>query len=152
MTNYSDISVALKAVIDGVTGIGTSFTRPRFFVKITQKAKTFLSAGVFHTWFVNRPSAEPPDVMTSGRINENWNWEAIGYYAINDANDSWTTFQDLIDEVVDALNHNDNANLLDNVCLIRGSYVVEFIEVEFMGVLCHKVTLVIPIKIMKTLR
>lgn len=99
-----DIKNETKAVMDAVAGIGVVHARMRFLRDLKDQEQ-LLKDGKLNAWFISREGSRLQDE----NINQSYTTETVGlvihgFYGVNDADDSETAFDALVDAVMLALN------------------------------------------------
>ncbi len=108
-TSRKAISAAIKSILENVSGIGTihefhRYTRmpegfKEYFTKLVDWEKRQLN-----TWLITRDSFSQTTVgMPIGQEMRSHTFVIRGYMGIKDSTGSEETFQDLVDEIVNAL-------------------------------------------------
>ena len=135
--SYSTILAELKTLLDAVTGIGTTFDYlPLLHDEQTLKS-TFVSSGKLHAWIITRVNASGTN-QTIAHTLRNHVFDIYGYYALDDANTSEKTFQQLCDTVMNKFDEQENIDLVASVYVIAPSQLLSFDPVMFCDVLCHR--------------
>ena len=135
--SYSTILAELKTLLDAVTGIGVTFDYfPLSHDEQTLKS-SFVSSGKLHVWILTRANA-PGTNQTIAHTLRNHVFDIYGYYAIDDANTSEKTFQQLCDTIMNKFDEEDNIALVSGTYVIAPAQLMSVEPVMFCDVLCHR--------------
>lgn len=138
--SYLSIINNIKSLLEAVTGIGRVYDR-LVLSHDDETNKSYykeLLAAKHHVWFITRVSMSA-ELHTTSHIDRGHNYDLIGYYAIDDSEETEKTFQQLADGVMNVFDDNDNIELLDGVYHLLPSQIISFEPVMFVDVLCHRV-------------
>lgn len=140
--SYSTILPEIKSVLNGVSGVANVNDYLRYSSDITTMKSLFISGGIFHVWFITRTSA-PTTANIDNQVFRQHQFELLGFYELNDANESEKTFQQLADTIMDTFDLKANLTLGDTCDQLQAAQLLEFSQVEFSGVLCHHARILI---------
>lgn len=135
--SYTTIVEALQDTIEAVTGTANVYEYLRYSSSIENRGELFVDNEVLQTWMLTRTAA--PSVDQLGEVfTRSHNFEVHSYYQIDDSATSEKTHQQLVDDVMDALN--ENSEVVAGTAYLTGT--AQLIEYPsdgrmFAGVLCH---------------
>lgn len=108
------IKTQIKTIMEAVSGIGVVHDRERHSRSLAAYLDMMrTSSGVVNGWTIHRESTEPQRVVIgvgSGKIERSHKFRIYGIYDLNDADDSETTFQALIEAIFTAFKDNPTIN------------------------------------------
>jgi hypothetical protein len=142
----------VATMLEAVDGIGKVYPRMRPVNLESIAIADFVKNNLLNAWFVSRRDVgAPEDVVMDQSLSElNDTISIHGFYAVNDANDSDTAFDELVDAVIIALNNDRippsklNGLIVDS----KPPRVMGSIDFRHFGpqqVLCHHVEIGLPI-------
>ncbi len=133
---YTDITTAVAAVIGTASGTANIYQYRRYNSGDDEQMKTlFEDSNVINTWQITRTGAESSfDDCTVDRINE---FTINGYYSIDDTNASETTFQEIVNQVMQKFDLETNMTLSGNVShFAQPAQLPVFESVMYGGIGC----------------
>lgn len=136
---------ALKALVQGVTGIGNVYDYQRHVENEAELKSLYVSGSRMHYWCVTLgPDEKFVETRYPASHSKAWITFAIrGYYALKDADATEKTFVNLVEDVLDALRSN---KTLGGVCLQSGpARWTGPNHVDIVNVLCHHAELIVPV-------
>ena len=148
---YDAIAVKLKAILDPVTDIGIVYKTPQFFDDVTKIESKFLKDNRLNTQFIYRPDIPESEAQTGNQMKDFQHWEITSYVSVNDGGESFEFIQRQLDNMRDALDSQANAVLGSAVCVVPPSTVSPIDEDDFMGLLCHIITVNLQINNVRVL-
>jgi hypothetical protein len=128
------IRVQVKAILDAVSGIGVVHNRERWAADPARLADLFKVRSQLHGWTISRTQT-PSTYRSNQQIERRHQLILKGYMAWSDQDDTATTFDALIEAIVEAFDGNDTLN---GTCEWSGPLQVASVTpAMFAGVLCH---------------
>lgn len=149
MTAVATIRAAILAKLQGIADIGKVNDFERYADQTSalkaQYVATIAASDQLRGWNIRRVATKEVFVDT-GRWSAHVDWRIRGFMALNDANSSEKTFDDLIEAIRDAFRADDTLGGTILTCIDpssnqAGIQVIESKPVLFAGVLCHSVQL-----------
>lgn len=151
MSQYSDVATALGAIVSGVTNAGQVHQRRRWsadWSKFLNQFKATVAGKVqIRTWMITRESwaAEPGDSF--GQVKRTHQFVIVGALGFEDASDTETTFQALVEAVCNAIDARTDLGLSYVPDFGIGPCSVRTIGAEQLGsVLAHVCEIVVPVE------
>lgn len=135
--SYTTIVEALQDTIEAVSGTANVYEYLRYASDTETRNDLFIDNSILHTWMLTRTAA--PSTDTLGEIfTRSHSFEVHSYYQIDDSATSEKTHQQLCDDVMDALNTN-NEVVAGAAYLTGTAQLLEYPSEGrmFCGVLCH---------------
>ena len=155
MSQFSDIAGALSTIVTAVTNVGQVHARRRWdadWSRFLNQFKATISGKVqVRAWMVTREgwAGEPGDSF--GEVQRQHRMLLVGALGVEDASDTETTFQGLIESICDAIDARKDLGLSAVVDYSVGPCSVRTIGVEPVGsVLCHVCEIEIPVTTVQT--
>lgn len=150
MSTFSDIASALSTIVAGVTNSGQVHARRRWdadWSRFLNQFKATIGGKVqIRTWMVTREgwAAEPGEGFAE--VQRTHRMLLVGALGVEDASDTETTFQGLIESVCDAIDARRDLGLASVTDYSVGPCSVRTIAIEPVGsVLCHVCEIEIPV-------
>lgn len=141
MPTIATVRAAIQATLSGVADIGVVHDYERWAARTDAFTALYLSAthGQIRGWYIRQlsRSERSPDV---GRHAVIARWRLGGYMALDDSAQSEKTFDDLVEDVIDAFRADDTLGGTVDTCVvgdIAGLQLEQSGPVMFGGVLCH---------------
>lgn len=138
--SYTSVLSDIKTILEGVTGTANVYDYPRYAADQSTQLSLFVTtAGILHTWWIERTSA-PAEKVLGSQVFRRHNFELRGFYELNDADATEKTFQALVDTIMDAFDIKANVNLTSGANLVDAAELVEKLDVTFNvegHSLCH---------------
>jgi len=140
--SYTTVLAEVKTVLDAVTGIGTTFDYQKRIPDgtITPRDTAFVTGGIYHVWFITRPSATVTSIGNSA-LNRSHIFNLIGYYEIDDSLTSEKTVQALCDVIVNDFWTTTGVQLNGVAEVIQPAQLIEFTIDRLYQVLCHRIVI-----------
>lgn len=142
MSQFSDIASALGTIVGGVTNVGQVHQRRRWSADwskfLNQFKATIGGKAQVRAWMVTRESwqAEPGDAF--GEVRRRHVFLIVGALGFEDASDTETTFQALVEAVCDAVDARKDLGLAYVTDYSVGPCSLRTLTAEQLGsVLCH---------------
>lgn len=108
MSGWNTIRPNLLTLLQGVTDIGAVFDRPRWKADTMQLQSFRDSNNRLHFWWFQRTGVPIAITRTGGGYSYIHTVKVEGFMALNDANATETTFQELVDAVQNTFNAKSN--------------------------------------------
>lgn len=155
MSQFSDIATAMGAIVSGVTDAGQVHQRRRWaadWSRFLNEFKTTVSGKTqIRTWMVTRESwqAEPGEAF--GEVKRTHRFLIVGALGFEDASNTETTFQALVESVCTAVDARKDLGLAYVTDYSVGPCSVRTITAEQLGsVLCHVTEIEVPVETVQT--
>jgi len=155
MSQFSDIAGALSTIVSAVANTGQVHARRRWdadWSKFLNQFKSTISGKAqVRAWMVTREgwSADPGDSF--GEVQRIHRMLLVGALGVEDASDTETTFQALIEAICDAIDTRRDLGLSAVTDYSVGPCSVRTIGIEPVGaVLCHVCEIEIPVTTVQT--
>lgn len=135
MSYYSDVTDVLVPALTAVTDVNIAFDKKPTIKSERERDSILVSNNVFHYWYFTRISIEI--IPQSGGLEIHRSlWSLTGFYNADSSESSETKFQQICENVLDAISQN---KTIDNNATIVGSHgIVEFEpDSSDTGVSCH---------------
>lgn len=153
MSEYDDISAALKAVIQGVANTGVVHSYRRWsnnWSDYLDLVDSTVPANEVRFWMVSRDGVDG-ESMEFGAIQRTHRMVVQGAMALDDSAATAATFQGLVDSVMEALDTKRDLGLSYVVDYGVGPCSARTIGEEALGdVLCHVVEISVPVVTLNT--
>ncbi|MBI3089276.1 MAG: hypothetical protein HYY96_01300 [Candidatus Tectomicrobia bacterium] len=132
--SYTTALAQIKAVLQGVTGIGTVHDYARWNVDDASFSTLFVSSSIINFWTITRrETAERWDAVQ--HVVRRHTYLLRGYYGIDDSAATEKTFQSLVESVMTAFR---TKTTLNNVAELVQPPQLEKLDAErFSGLLVH---------------
>ncbi|KKL13388.1 hypothetical protein LCGC14_2526260 [marine sediment metagenome] len=121
-----------------VSGIGQTHNRWRFWKDRGGKITLAFSSDILNVWFIRRVGVESV-AKSGGAVTRTHIFDLAGFYEFDDANESETTFQNLIDGVMDKFDDSANLGLSNTGDQTESAELIEFGDEMLGDHLCHAV-------------
>ena len=151
MSQFSDVATALGTIVGAVTNVGQVHQRRRWnadWSKFLNQFKATISGKVqIRTWMITREGwqAEPGDAF--GEVKRTHQFLIVGALGLEDASDTETTFQALVEAVCDAVDARTDLGLAYVTDYSVGPCTVRTISAEQLGsVLCHVCEILVEVQ------
>ena len=125
MAGYTTVLAAIKTELEGVSGVVNVYDYPRWKDDITAWESLISSGSTLHFWEITRDSA-PSEAQSGGQIFVNHTWSLWGWYHVVDADESYKTFQGIVDDVTDAFNDTASINIATNTVIVQPCFLLSF--------------------------
>jgi UDP-N-acetylglucosamine 2-epimerase len=147
--SWSSIRSALKARLEGISGVGAVHTYLRYCKDAgdsTAFAAIYVSGGQLNYWAISRTARRTAkSVDNDSSYRRQHDVEVSAFYAHRDADASENTFQDLLETVCNNLETGDHT--LGSACLTHTPPEVRQIGHAMLGdVFCHFAVLALSIE------
>lgn len=139
--SLADIKDRTKAQMEAVAGIGIVHARMRFLRDLKDQDQ-LLKDGKLNAWFISREGSRLQDEnVNQSRTTETVGLVIHGFYGVNDADDSETAFDALVDAVIAAVNADRRAaSKLGGTVVTAEPPQLRMVDYRMFGmnqVLCH---------------
>lgn len=155
MSQFSDIAAAMGVIVAGVTNAGQVHQRRRWdadWSRFLNQFKATIGGKVqIRTWMVTREGWQAESGDAFGEVKRTQRFLIVGALGMEDASDTETTFQALIESVCDAIDARKDLGLSYVTDYSVGPCSVRTIAAEALGsVLCHVCEIEVPIETVQT--
>lgn len=141
------IRVAIKAKLQGVTGVGQVHEYERY-AKTNSELRALYATGTrLHGWHFYREATAEED-LNNGEVRRLHRWKLRGFLSLDDADTTGVLFDDLVEAIATAFRTDPTlggmvlANKdLDQELGPSGIQVESIVPVMFADVLCHRAEL-----------
>jgi hypothetical protein len=140
--SYSTILAQVKSTLEGVSGVANVYDYQRYSSDLSTLKSLFVSNSIFHGWMITRVSA-PATANITNQVFRQHQFELLGFYQVDDSLESEKTFQALCDTIMNTFDLTANLTLGGTADQIQAAQLLEFVQVEFVGVLCHHARILI---------
>jgi hypothetical protein len=140
---YEDASTALKETLESVSGIGVVHATHRY-TRTPEGFRDYFTALIqsgqpsyVHTWLIHRDGfSQTDDRQATGHEQRAHRFVIDGYWGICESDGSELAFQEILDDIADALSVHKKLSL-STVEFVRPPQIIS-IDHQFLGpVLCH---------------
>ncbi|MFQ5638218.1 MAG: hypothetical protein ACE5IR_09530 [bacterium] len=128
---FEAIRDQIETVLKTTTGIGQVHNRWRFWKDREGKITLAFSSDILNMWFIRRMAVEA-EAQTGAAVRRTHIFDLAGFYEFDDANNSETTFQNLIDLVMDKFDTSNNLDLNNTGIQKQAAELIEFGD-EMLG-------------------
>ena len=155
MSVYSDLITAVKVRVDTVSNVGTTHAYQRYNANWSDHLDQFKATigGVVQIrgWIVTMDGGQPiVGMMTDSRfgaIRRTYNLVVIGILGLSDSTNTETTFLNLMEEVMNALDGRDDLGVTGAEMYGSGPASLKLYDIrQFGSVLCHYCEISLPVE------
>lgn len=150
MTDFDDIATALETALDTVANIGTTHAFQRWSNNwsdfLDRAEATVSSVDQIRFWMIarERVDAEPGEAF--GQVRRTHRMVIIGALGVKDSSNTYTTFQQLVDTILNTLDAKKDLGLAQVIDYGVGPCSVRTLSEEPVGgVLCHVCEIEVPV-------
>lgn len=156
MTKYTDLRTGIKAILDGITDIGTTHNRERFVVDPSaylDMFKTTIGGTVqIRAWLILRESVTPIEDRAFGEDRRRHLFVLRGYLGFQDSTDTYGTMQALCDTIMATFDNLTTLSVGGVIVRQIGPCTMRSFETgQFGSVLAHVAEIEVPIDVMATM-